>query len=83
MVVGDPLAEVLGAGERGLIEYRHLDAVKLAGHSCPTAAGAWPARAALAQWDFGETPRRDAWQGWGRSIVIDHADNSALIEMTA
>ena len=37
----DPLAELLGAAEDGLIEYRFTDAVKLAGHACPTVAGAW------------------------------------------
>jgi hypothetical protein len=37
----DPLAEFLGAVDDGLIEYRYLDAVKLAGHSCPTVAGAY------------------------------------------
>jgi len=37
----DPLAELLGAAENGLIEYGYTDAVKLAGHSCPTVAGAY------------------------------------------
>lgn len=37
----DPLAEFLGAAENGRIEYGYLDAVKLAGHSCPTVAGAY------------------------------------------
>ncbi len=37
----DPLAETLGAARDGLIEYNYADAVKLAGHSCPTVAGAW------------------------------------------
>lgn len=37
----DPLAELLGAPADGLIEYRFADAVKLAGHCCPTVAGAW------------------------------------------
>ena len=37
----DPLARFLGAAEDGLIEYRYEDAVKLAGHSCPTVAGAY------------------------------------------
>ena len=37
----DPLAEFLGAAEHGRIEYGYLDAVKLAGHSCPTVAGAY------------------------------------------
>ncbi len=48
--VADPLAELLGAAEGGRIEYRYLDAVKLAGHSCPTVAGAWlMTRTALAR----------------------------------
>lgn len=37
----DPLAELLGASTGGLLEYGYLDAVKLAGHSCPTLAGAY------------------------------------------
>jgi hypothetical protein len=37
----DPLAEVLGAAQGGLITYRYVDAVRLAGHSCPTVAAAW------------------------------------------
>ncbi|MCG2576454.1 hypothetical protein LZ012_05535 [Dechloromonas sp. XY25] len=37
----DPLAELLGAAQGGLIDYHFADAVKLAGHSCPTVAGAW------------------------------------------
>ena len=37
----DPLAELLGAAESGLIEYSFADAVKLTGHACPTVAGAW------------------------------------------
>ncbi len=39
--VYDPLAEFLGAAENGRIEYAYLDAVKLAGHSCPTVASAY------------------------------------------
>ena len=59
IVVADPLAETLGAAEDGLIEYRYVDAVKLAGHSCPTVAGAWlMTRAALARLYPGETPQR-------------------------
>lgn len=37
----DPLAGTLGAAADGLIDYHYADAVKLAGHSCPTVAGAW------------------------------------------
>ena len=41
IAVRDPLAALLGAAEDGRIVYRYVDAVKLAGHSCPTVAGAW------------------------------------------
>ena len=41
IIVHDRLAAFLGAAEGGVIEYRYADAVKLAGHSCPTVAGAW------------------------------------------
>ncbi len=59
IVMQDALAETLGATKAGLIEYRYLDAVKLAGHSCPTVAGAWlMTRAALARLYPGQTPQR-------------------------
>jgi len=59
IVVHDALAQTLGALHDGIIEYRYLDAVKLAGHSCPTVAGAWlMTRAALARLYPGQTPRR-------------------------
>lgn len=49
LVVHDPLAEFLGASPDGHIEYRYVDAVKLAGHSCPTVAAAyWMTLKALA-----------------------------------
>lgn len=41
IVLRDPLAELLGAADGGLIEYGYADAVRLAGHSCPTVAGAY------------------------------------------
>lgn len=41
LLVRDPLAELLGAADDGLIEYGYADAVRLAGHSCPTVAGAY------------------------------------------
>ena len=37
----DPLSEFLGAIEQGEVEISYLDCVKLAGHSCPTVAGAY------------------------------------------
>jgi len=37
----DPLSQLLGAVLNGKITYNYIDMVKLAGHSCPTVAGAW------------------------------------------
>lgn len=45
----DPFAAMLGAASGGVLEYHYVDAVRLAGHSCPTVAGAFLiGRAALA-----------------------------------
>lgn len=41
IVLHDPLAEFLGAAGNGILEYGYSDAVKLAGHSCPTVASAY------------------------------------------
>ena len=55
----DPLADLLGAAEGGILEYSYLDAVKLAGHSCPTVAGAYlMTRTALARLYPDDRPRR-------------------------
>lgn len=44
----DSLAQLLGTSSDGVIDYHYVDAVRLAGHSCPTVAGAWlSARAGL------------------------------------
>lgn len=49
IVLRDPLANFLGAAAGGVFEYRYADAVRLAGHSCPTVASAFlMTRAALA-----------------------------------
>ncbi len=57
----DPLAQLLGASTDGIIEYRYSDAVRLAGHSCPTVAGAWlSTRAGLAALYPDELPERGA-----------------------
>lgn len=59
----DPLAEFLGATEKGIVEYNYLDAVKLAGHSCPTVAGAYlMTRKALACLYGNDLPVRGAIQ---------------------
>lgn len=47
--VRDPLAAFLGAAAGGVLDYGFDDAVRLAGHACPTVAAAWlMTRAALA-----------------------------------
>ena len=37
----DPLSEILGTFEDGVMEINYIDIVKFAGHSCPTVAGAY------------------------------------------
>jgi len=37
----DPIADILGAFEDGLVKFRYIQVVKAAGHSCPTVAGAY------------------------------------------
>ena len=55
----DPLAGFLGAVTDGHLTYTYLDAVKLAGHSCPTVAGAYlVTRQALLHLYGDETPVR-------------------------
>jgi len=59
IVMHDPLAQFLGAASDGIIEYRYEDAVKLAGHSCPTVAGAFLATRAALQSLYGDAlPQR-------------------------
>lgn len=44
----DALGQFLGASDDGMVEFRYTDAVRMAGHSCPTVASAYlMARAAL------------------------------------
>lgn len=37
----DPLSELLGSFEGGVIQFKYIQIVKAAGHSCPTVAGAY------------------------------------------
>ena len=61
LVVRDPLAEFLGAAEDGVLAYGYADAVRLAGHSCPTVASAYAlAHHALTRLFAGELPVRGA-----------------------
>lgn len=57
----DPLSEFLGAADDGVMEYGYADAVRLAGHSCPTVAGSYlMVRAALRALYGEEVPERGA-----------------------
>ena len=37
----DPLSDFLGTLKNGIVEFKYIDIVKSAGHSCPTVAGAY------------------------------------------
>ncbi len=55
----DPLADFLGASQDGLLTYTYADAVQLAGHSCPTVAGAYLMAVKALKHLYGEqTPER-------------------------
>ncbi|WP_292938342.1 FmdE family protein [Noviherbaspirillum sp.] len=55
----DGLSQFLGAFSDGMITYHYIDAVRLAGHSCPTVAGAYlMTRRALALLYPDQTPER-------------------------
>jgi formylmethanofuran dehydrogenase subunit E len=61
LVLIDPLAQFLGASDTGRIEFTYLDAVKLAGHSCPTVASAyWMTNLALKALYSEQIPERGA-----------------------
>jgi len=54
--VRDPLAEFLGASREGILEYAYADAVRLAGHSCPTVASAYLMTRAALKALYGQDP---------------------------
>jgi len=67
----DPLAEFLGTTKDGILQYGYFDAVRLAGHSCPTVAAAyWSTCKALAFLYPGATPVRG-------DIRVEFSQNNA------
>ncbi|WP_332719673.1 hypothetical protein [Pelagibacterium mangrovi] len=57
----DPLAEFLSSAKGGVMTYRYIDAVRLAGHSCPAVAGAWLMMVQGLAWLYDEdVPERGA-----------------------
>ena len=72
--VRDGLAKLLGTATDGVIEYRYADAARLAGHSCPTVAGAWlSARAGLRALYGGDLPERG-----GVMVSMPDAEDSGV-----
>ena len=70
----DGLAQLLGASDDGMIEYHYADAVRLAGHSCPTVAGGWlSARAALRHLYPDRVPERG-----GIGVYLNDAENAGV-----
>ncbi|KAF1686667.1 hypothetical protein B1992_07105 [Pseudoxanthomonas broegbernensis] len=70
----DGLAELLGAAPDGIVEYRYADAVRLAGHSCPTVAGAWLcARAGLRALYGQDLPERG-----GVAVSLPEAEDAGV-----
>ena len=70
----DGLAQLLGASDDGVIEYHYADAVRLAGHSCPTVAGGWlSARAALRRLYPDSLPERG-----GISVYLNEAEDAGV-----
>jgi hypothetical protein len=71
----DPLADFLGAAEAGNITINYLDCVKLAGHSCPTVAGAYRmAQAGLAALYPDTLPRRSEIQ-----VALSGAEDEGVV----
>jgi hypothetical protein len=79
IVVHDALAETLGAVADGVIDYGYADAVGLAGHSCPTVAGAWlMTRAALGRLYPDALPERG-----GLSVELRDAEDAGVTGVMA
>lgn len=75
----DPLAGFLGAVTDGVVTYTYTDAVKLAGHSCPTVAGAWlMLRSGLRRLYGEEVPERG-----GIEVHLRHARETGATGVTA
>src|SRR5690606_42137676 len=74
----DGLSQLLGATPDGVVEYRYADAVRLAGHSCPTVAGAWLClRAGLGALSGAELPERG-----GIAASLPQAEAAGVVGLT-
>lgn len=78
IVLRDPLARFLGASASGILTYCYADAVKLAGHSCPTVAGAYlMLRRGLMHLYGGAIPERGGIEVWLRD-ARDHGTTGVI-----
>lgn len=67
ILLRDPLAEFLGAAKNGMITCSYADVVRLAGHSCPTVAGAYLMVRRGLQYLYGnDVPERGAVEAYLR-----------------
>lgn len=74
LTLHDGLAQLLGSSDDGMIEYHYADAVRLAGHSCPTVAGGWlSAQAALRHLYPDSVPERG-----GISVYLNDPENAGV-----
>jgi formylmethanofuran dehydrogenase subunit E len=74
----DPLADYLGAVDEGVMTIDYLDCVKLAGHSCPTVAGAYlMAREGLAALYPDSLPRRSEIR-----VELSGAEDEGVVGVT-
>lgn len=79
LTVRDPLARFLSAATEGEMEYTFADAVRLAGHSCPTVAGAYlMALHGLRALYGGEPPERG-----GIDVLVRDARDSGVTGVIA
>ncbi|WP_232829008.1 FmdE family protein [Simplicispira lacusdiani] len=79
LTVRDPLAHFLGAATEGEMDYTFADAVRLAGHSCPTVAGAYlMALHGLRALYGGEPPERG-----GIDVLVRDARDSGVTGVIA
>jgi hypothetical protein len=77
--IRDPLADLLGSAEGGLLEYGYGDAVRVAGHSCPTVASAyWLTYLAMRELYPGALPLRG-----GIKVEFRHSARSGSAGVTA
>ena len=76
----DPLADLLGSVTGGLMSYGYADAVRLAGHSCPTVAAAyWLGARAIFLGKLQDCRVIDQLSRWIRRALTTLADQLSFV----